>query len=488
LRTPKKNTKAQLMSNSRQHISRKSIVAAYHFAGQLGAGALLALIAAAAPVFAAAPGGATTTIAIGNVRIIDGNGGPPIEHGRIILKDRRILAVGAASDVPVPAGARRIDGKGGSALPGLADMHVHLLGGTNGVGLDILGYQKYLNALLYAGVTTVMDTGNVEPFILQLREEVRAGRVLGPRIYCVGPLIDGADPVWPALSFAVASKDQVPRLVASLASEKVDFVKLYVGLSDQLVRTISAEAAKHGVRTIIDQWMRNGSGDIAQEGIAGFAHFPSHRIGDETIAAIKAHNVFLISTLAVQESALGRRFEDLSFLDNPLIADTTSKAALDRIRKEYAGLSAEQLAAKSTFTNRIDFQGAESNVRRLLAAGILFAAGTDAVYPGDFQGEGLHRELELLVESGLTPLQAITTATKNAAAIVNASEEWGTLETGKLANVIIVEGSPDQRIADTRRVVVVIKEGAVLDRAALRLDHSRIPDYQETGSSMAPVW
>jgi imidazolonepropionase-like amidohydrolase len=343
-----------------------------------------------------------------------------------------------------------------------------------------LGYQKYLNALLYAGITTVMDTGNVEPFILQLREEVSAGRVLGPRIYCVGPLIDGADPVWPALSFAVASKDQVPRLVASLAAEKVDFIKLYVGLSDQLVRTISAEAAKHNVRTIIDQWNRNGSGDIAQEGIAGFAHFPSHRIGDETIATIKAHHVFLISTLAVQESALGRRFQDLSFLDNPLIADTTSKTALDRLRKEYGGLSAEQLAAKSTFTNGIEFQGAESNVPRLLAAGILFAAGTDAVYPGDFQGEGLHRELELLVESGLTPLQAIT--------IVNASDEWGTLEVGKLANLLIVQGAPDRSIGDTRRIEVVIKEGAVLDRTALRLDHTHIPDYQETGSSMAPVW
>jgi imidazolonepropionase-like amidohydrolase len=475
------------MSNSSQYIQKYSIAAACSSARRAGMYALLVLIAASASMFAAAPADAAT-IAIGNVRIIDGNGGLPIEHGRIILQGRRILAVGAASDIPIPAGARRIDGKGGSALPGLADMHVHLLGGTNGVGLDILGYQKYLNALLYAGVTTVMDTGNVEPFIMQLRKEVRTGTVLGPRIYCVGPLIDGADPVWPALSFSVASKDQVPRLVASLAAEKVDFIKLYVGLSDQLVRTISAEAAKHGVRTIIDQWMRNGSGDIAQEGIAGFAHFPSHRIGDETIATIKAHHVFLISTLAVQESALGRRFADLSFLDNPLIADTTSKAALDRMRKEYSGLSAEQLAAKSTFTNRIDFQGAESNVPRLLAADILFAAGTDAVYPGDFQGEGLHRELELLVESGLTPLQAITTATKNAAAIVNASDEWGTLEVGKLANLIIVEGSPDRRIGDTRRVTVVIKEGAVIDRTALRLDHSHIPDYQETGSSMAPVW
>ena len=79
-------------------------------------------------------------------------------------------------------------------------------------------------------------------------------------------------------------------------------------------------------------------------------------------------------------------------------------------------------------------------------------------------------------------------ATKNAAAIVKASGEWGTIEPGKLADVIIVDGKPDQTIGDTRRVVTVIKEGDILDRAALRLDHSHIPDYQETGSSMAPVW
>jgi len=443
---------------------------------------LIALLGLPANLVGAGP------IAIDNVRIIDGNGGIPIEHGTILIDGQRIVSVGSSPNVKVPGGSRRIDGKGGSAFPGLADMHVHLLGGTDGVGLDILGYQKYLNALLYAGVTTVMDTGNVEPFVLQLRAAVRAGLVLGPQIYCVGPILDGADPVWPALSVAISSKDQVPRIVQSLADDKVDFIKLYVGLSDQLIHAISLEANKYKLRTIIDQWRRNGSADIAAEGIAGFAHFPSHRISDENIAALKAHNIFLISTLAVQESSLGRRFADLSFLDDPLIADTTPKRALDALRKQYAGLNQEQLADKSDYTMHVDLKGAESNVPRLLDAGILFAAGTDAIYPGDFQGEGLHRELELLVESGLTPLQAITTATKNAAAIVNASAEWGTLEVGKLANIVIVDGRPDRKIGDTRRIAVVVKNGVVLDRAALRLDHSRIPDFQETGSSMAPVW
>ena len=137
---------------------------------------------------------------------------------------------------------------------------------------------------------------------------------------------------------------------------------------------------------------------------------------------------------------------------------------------------------------KVDLKGAESNVPRLRDAGVLFATGTDAVYPGDFQGEGLHRELELLVEAGLTPLQAISAATKNAATIVNASGEWGTLEAGKLATLIVVSGKPDQRISDTRGLVYVIKEGTLIDRAALRLDRTRLPDYQETGSSMAPVW
>lgn len=446
------------------------------------AGAVLALQSFSAVRAEVAP------LAITNVRIVDGTGSPAIEHGTIVITDGRIVAAGDASRVALPAGSRRLDAGGRTAIPGLADLHVHLLGGTDGVGLDILGYQKYLDALLYAGVTTVLDTGNVEPFIIQLRAEVAAGRVRGPHIYCVGPILDGADPVWPALSTAIASKDQVPRIVGGLAAQKVDFIKLYVGLSDQLVRTISREAAEHHVRTIIDQWSRNGSADIAGEGIAGFAHFPSHRIGDDVIAAIKASHVFFISTLAVQESATGRRWLDLSFLDDPLIADTTPRRVLDALRKEYGGLSAEQLLAKSDFTNRVDLAGAEQNVRRFRDAGILFAAGTDAVYPGDFQGEGLHRELELLVESGLTPLEAISTATRNAAAVLGALDRWGTLEAGKRADLVLVDGRPDVTIHDTHRVYAVFKDGQQVDRAALRSEIAKAPDYREYGSSMESVW
>src|SRR5215469_2317889 len=142
------------------------------------------------------------SIAFTNVRIVDGNGGVPVEPGTIVIEGQRILAVGPASSTSVPSNARRIDEGGKTVMPGLADMHVHLTGGWDGVSADMLGYRRYLSALLYAGVT----------YILELRAETAAGRLLGPRIYCVGPLVDGSDPFWPELSRAVVSPNQISGL------------------------------------------------------------------------------------------------------------------------------------------------------------------------------------------------------------------------------------------------------------------------------------
>jgi len=418
------------------------------------------------------------SLAFTDIRIVDGNGGAPVEHGMIVIEGRKIVAVGPTSNISTPPGARRIDERGRTALPGLADMHVHLTGGWDGISADMLGYRRYMNALLYAGVTTVLDTGNVESYILQLRAETRAGRLLGPRIYCVGPLVDGPDPFWPELSRVVVSQEQAPGLVRQLATEKVDLIKLYAGLSDLEVRAISTEAKKYNLRTIIDAHSRNGSIELMQDGIAGYAHLPTYKLSDEAITTARANHLFFISTLSVIEAFTLRRFKDLSFLDQPLIADTTPSFALDGLRK-LGGKEVDKHLPAALLDD-------ESNVKRLIDAGVVIAAGTDSPYPGDFQGEGIHRELELLVESGLTPLEAITTATKNAAMIVNAEAEWGTLEPGKLADILIVGGKPDQSIRDSRNIVAVIKEGAILDRNSLKLNPATDPGYQPVGGMDAP--
>jgi len=412
----------------------------------------------------------TQVIALTHVRIVDGTGASAVDDATILVEGRTIKALGR-SDVNIPTGAKVIDAKGKTAIPGLADMHVHLLGGWDGEHTDILGYQNYLNSLLFSGVTTVLDTGNVPPLILQLREAVASGAVMGPRIYCVGPLVEGLDPIWSPISFVIGSKYQVPSLIARLKDQRVDLVKLYIGLSDSLVWEVSAEAKKQNLRTIIDAGPRNGSTDLMDGGIAGFAHLPFYRISDDSVQHAKAKGIFFISTLIVQEFLTRRRLRDLQFLKDPLIADATPPSQLRELR-EYAQKPLKPTEEEQYKSALAEFQHAETNVKRLWDAGVLIAAGTDAPYPGDFQGEGLHHELELLVESGLTPLQAISAATKNAAAIVNASQEWGTLEVSKLANILLIDGMPDQNIHDMHRITVIIKQGEIIDREKLKFSSS----------------
>ena len=134
------------------------------------------------------------------------------------------------------------------------------------------------------------------------------------------------------------------------------------------------------------------------------------------------------------------------------------------------------------------FDEMKRNVKKLLDASVLLAAGTDAPYPGVFQGEALHHELELLVDAGMTPLEAIRTATFNAARIMHAEQEWGSLQAGRLANVVIVVGNPAERISDTRKIETVILNGKILDRNSLRFDAKRDQGFRVvTGNFSSPV-
>jgi imidazolonepropionase-like amidohydrolase len=411
-----------------------------------------------------------------NAVLIDGTGAPAIEHATVVVRGDRIAAAGPAAGVSIPGGARITDLRGKVLMPGLADMHVHLMGGWDGVATDMLGYRRYLNALLYAGVTTVLDTGNVEPFIVQIRAEVAAGRLLGPRIYCVGPLIDGADPAWPPLSRAVSSVAQVPDVVRALKRDNVDLIKAYVGLSHPVLERLTEEGRKVSLRVIIDQWQRNGSPDLVNDGIYGFAHLPTRKLSSTDVEFMRDRKVAFISTLTVFESSSRRRLARLDFLQDPLVRDTTPPVFLDQLRAEAARqLTPEEKDKAQRWVGLL--QNAMANAQALFRSGVLLTAGTDAPYPGDMQGEGLHRELELLVAAGLTPLEAISIDTQNAARFIGA-DDWGTIQPGKLATLIVVDGRPDRDISQTRKVVAVYIAGRQIDRASLQLTRQNDPGYQ----------
>ncbi len=354
-------------------------------------------------------------------------------------------------------------------------MHVHLCGGWDGVSVDLLGYQRYLNSLLYSGVTTILDLGNNLDFIIQLRQEVEAGRVLGPRIYCAGPIINGADPGWPSISYALSSRYQIPKLIGRLKSANVDVVKVYTGLSHQMIDILANAAKQESMRVFV----HSSSQELMECGISAYAHMFKENVPEDFVKAMRRNRIRCITTLAVAESGVARRFADLSYLDDPLVRDTTPPWFLKDLKSWVARKVRPQGSSRAeNFGSIQTLKQAQKNTKKLFDSGILLSAGTDAPYPGVFMGEGIHRELELLVEAGLTPLEAITAATKNAALLMEDQEEWGTLTPGKLANVLVVSGRPDKAISQTRNVDIVILQGKILDRKQLKFDEKKDPGFQ----------
>jgi hypothetical protein len=351
----------------------------------------------------------------------------------------------------------------------------------------MLNFGRYLDALLYSGVTTILDPGNSMPYVTQIRQEIAAGRLRGPKVFCAGPMIDSGDPMWPPLAEPLTSFGQVPRLVKRLAANKVDFIKVYAGLSDLHIKALADEGRTQNLRVIADVWERNGSLSLVRTGLYAFAHAPhAMELPDETIAEMKTRGMAVISTITVRESFAVRRMQDLSFMNQPLVKDVIPAHFLAEIR-EAAAKNAFDAKAPAIANWTRAFETTKRNVLKLWNAGVLVAAGTDAPYPGVFQGEGLHRELELLVEAGLTPVQAIQAATGNAAKFVDGdTADWGTIESGKRADLVLVTGRPHERIGDTRTIADVMLAGRRLDRAQLRIQPGD-PAYRTSGTMYNPT-
>ena len=415
--------------------------------------------------------------------VIDGRGGPPLTDATVVVRGSLIEAVGPAASTPVPKGATVVVARGKVLMPGLADMHAHLTGGWDGERSDLLGFPRYLNALLYAGVTTVHDMGNALPYVQQLKQETAAGRLVGPRIYMVGALVDGTDPVWAPISFSLASVEQAPGIVKQMKRSGADAIKAYVGLSERQLGALVRAAAAESLRVVADLGAANGSEWGVRAGIAAYAHAGTSPMSDATVAAMKALGVMNISTLAVLESFAGTRLADPRFLDDSLLARSMPPVFAEELRA-YARRprGAADSVVASRFASLVTV--AKANLRKLHLAGVPIVAGTDSPYPGVFFGEGLHRELELLVDAGFTPLEAISSATRNAALFVRDSS-WGTIEPGKRADVLLIDGRPHERISDTRRISAVMQGGRLLSRERLTFAALADAGFRAVGAALS---
>lgn len=433
-------------------------------------------------------------IIIRHVRIIDGKGTAPQSDRDVVIERGRIMAIGKGGALAAPAGATELNGRGRTLLPGLMDLHAHFRGIDRMAAMvvddpallsDVYRYKSQLYSYLYSGVTTVLDVGTQTRVGVGLKRLVDQDYVLGPRYFWSGPIVEGGNDMSSFENVAVPSINDAPATIDYLRGLNVDFVKVYQGTSDPIAKALTTKAHAVGLRVLIDAWERNDLAQYVQyDGIDGYAHLNFHfRISDHDATVLADRNAFVFTTFYALNSFSGRVYaERPRYFDDPLIADVmppeyvaafkrhpadplaaNADGILQRVVEPFAhDMDVPQGGSRRAVFDRMSRIGGD-NLRVLLKAGVLVAAGTDGG-----QGESLLTELELIVaDAGISPLTAIQLATWNAARVLKQDKDLGSVEQGKIADLLLVEGDPSKDIRALRNIRLVVKNGKIIDRASL---------------------
>lgn len=423
----------------------------------------------------ASPGAAVAQdLVLTNARVVDPRSRTTTE-GAVVIRDGRVVEVGA--DLSLPESVETIDVDGRWVIPGLFDLHTHSFGNfaPSGAG-QMLGTPGTALLALYAGVTGFLDLFSLEDFIFGLRSQQRSGEMLGADIYAAGPCLtatSGHCSEYGMPTRLVDSPEDAATQVAELAPKQPDVVKLvydhqtYSGRSMPTVdratmEAVIAAAHEHGLKTVIHVGTWQDLQEAVEAGADAVTHTPGPELPPDGLAALMVERgTLFIPTLGVQ-SELGRIVEDPRLLDRPLLNDVTTQEVLEAYRDHTAWPEPIQNFASWVQSLR------EPNLRAiqdLAAQGVRIGTGTDAGNPGVFQGYSVHREMELLVEAGLSEWDALAAATTTAAEFLGA--DWG-VHAGAEATLVILENSPLESITNTQGIYAVIQRGSVIDRESLR--------------------
>jgi imidazolonepropionase-like amidohydrolase len=433
-----------------------------------------ALVAAASVVAIAQGGGA---IAIQNVTLINGTGATPVPGTTVIIEGNRITAIGPS--VQVPTGARVIDGAGKFLMPGMIDAHIHLRGGRGGnrpAAEQERDAVRALHGYLYAGVTAVFDAGNRPDFIMGLRAKEQSGAIVSPRIFATGGTV--ASPNGHGGPYNIEAWPGDRKLLDEHLATKPDLAKIgqdehgwgtrpqIKQLSEDLLEKIIRYYHSKGVRVIIHTSNEHNSIEAIYAGADTMAHpIIQAPVSEEYLKLIGVKRVPTVSTLTIGEN-YSRLADHPEFLDEPLYNDTIEAEERQRLKTEE---SATQKQNRWAAWMKVMTPVAQENMKRLNDVGKdIVAAGTD-----QSSGAALHRELELLVGGGISPADAVVIATRNAARALGKLETLGTIEVGKLADVVLLRADPTRDIQNAKSIDTVFKNGQIIDRAKLDLPVNR---------------
>jgi hypothetical protein len=413
---------------------------------------------------------ARTSVAITNVSLFDTVKEQMLPAQSVIIEGDRIQAVGPS--LPIPPGAQVINGEGQFLIPGLIDAHVHLVHLTDRT--HVAG-EELLPMFLGAGVTSVRSTGDGVEAEQRICRHVDQHPELCPHVFMASPLIDGDPPFHKDVGLAVTKADQVPKFVEEMEQAGVTTLKMYVGTSRDIGQVVIKEGHRRGL-VVTAHLGRYAAQDAVADGIDCLEHIwgvidfivPRGQTranvdlknprAVQLIAAIKDHHVAIDPTLVV--------FRDMVILgDQPEYVEHPDNAKVPgRMREGWEHLSKERNFDFATVdARRQEFRKYEELTGVLYRAGVTLLAGTDAPEPFVCPGFSLHQELELLVESGLSPAAALNCATINNARILKQEKKLGSIEPGKLADLVVLRLDPLKDIHNTRSIAKVIRGGRVLD-------------------------
>jgi len=429
-------------------------------------------------------------IAITDVRVVDGTGAPAREHQTVVIADGTIAASGPMESTSVPADATRLDGTGQTLTPGIVGTHNHLYY-VSGGPLFIMREMPYSFPKLYlaSGVTTMRTAGSVEPLAdLELKSQIDRGVTVGPSIHPTSPYLTGANDTYVQM-LPLKDAADARATVTYWADHGMTSFKIYTDITRAELAAVIETAHARGLK-VMGHLCSIGFKEAAEMGIDELEHglpvdsefvkgkkpdvCPEDARSDDSLEKLNvagpelkslidtlvSHHVILSSTLAVFESFLPNRPPAGKFRRTYDLLDPQTKIDVLYTRSRRGSDGAGGF--DKLFAKELAFE------RAFVKAGGLLTIGPDPTgYGGVVAGFGDQRCMELLVEAGFTPLEAISIATKNGAAALGMSDRIGTIATGKDADLILVKGAPDKKIDDIENVELVFKRGVGYDPKAL---------------------
>jgi imidazolonepropionase-like amidohydrolase len=410
-------------------------------------------------------------IAFKNFTLIDGNGGPAIADAGMVIDNGRITWIGSAARLKAPADALVADLSGKYVMPGIINLHGHP-GGTIDMTQDPKNFtrqnlEKDLRTYASYGVTTVLSLGTDQDLIFKIRDEQRAGRPTYTRVFSAGQGFTFAGSVggMPGVTYTVSNAGQVPKMVDELATKKVDMVKMWVddGMGRQkkmpyaISKAIIDNAHVSHLRVAAHVFYLADTKQLVNGGLDALAHSVRDQpVDQDLIDSMKNHDTWQAAATLVREESTFIYAKPAPFLSDPFFTRSVSTAVLSALYDPDAQHKIEFDPDFPKFHGLLEM--AQKNLKRLSDAGIRYGLGTDSGVPGRFPGFFELREMELMVEAGLTPTQVITAATKRGGEFLGA-KDLGTLEVGKWADLIVLGDNPMANIRNMRSIEMVLIAG-----------------------------